>query len=406
MRVWLLKDGEHLPVQDGVSKMRTWMLAETLANRGHDVTWWSSTHSHQQKTCLFDADTDLQVEPGFTLRLLHCGGYERNVSLARVRHHRRLQHAFLRRAQSEPVPDALVAAFPLVEWADAAVRFAHDRRVRAVVDIRDPWPDVLVNVFRGPKRWAARLAFAPMRAIAARCLARADSVVSVSQGFLDWGMELAGRQQQPGDRVIHIGRPELAVESVSASWLEQLPSDRPIISFVGMFGKVYELELVCAAARVLASEPGGPVFVIAGAGDKSDAVSAMVAGLDNVLLPGWISRAEASALMQRSHAGLAPIRHVPGCLPNKIAEYLSHGLPIISSLEGDLPALMEQCRFGFSYSPGDLDGLVGAIRAMCAPGTAHAKMRSAARHLFETRFSAERVCADYADHLEALVSAQ
>ena len=58
MNVWLIKDGENLPIQPDARRMRTWMLADELVRQGHQVTWWSSTHSHQRKQLLFDRDRD------------------------------------------------------------------------------------------------------------------------------------------------------------------------------------------------------------------------------------------------------------------------------------------------------------------------------------------------------------
>ena len=49
MHIWLLKDGENLPIDGSHRKMRTWLMAEALLRAGHSVTWWSSTHNHQKK---------------------------------------------------------------------------------------------------------------------------------------------------------------------------------------------------------------------------------------------------------------------------------------------------------------------------------------------------------------------
>src|SRR5262249_17760748 len=83
MNVWLLKDGENLPIQPSARKMRMWMLADRLQERGHSVVWWSSTFSHQMRTLLYQSDVSLAVRDRLELRLLHANAYERNVSWAR-----------------------------------------------------------------------------------------------------------------------------------------------------------------------------------------------------------------------------------------------------------------------------------------------------------------------------------
>ncbi|MEL6301954.1 MAG: glycosyltransferase family 4 protein [Pseudomonadota bacterium] len=404
MRLWLLKDGEHLPVQPGVSKMRTWMLAETMAKRGHEVIWWSSTHSHQEKRRVSEVDKNIRTDSGFELRLLDAGGYKNNVSVARVLHHRALARKFDKASQMAEKPDLLVSSFPLIGWSRSAMRFAGERSIPLVVDVRDPWPDVLIHSYQGFMRSVAGVVFAPMRYSARRVLSGADHVVAVSQGFLSWAQRLGRRTQFDADHVFRIGRhPARFSPDNAPEWLDALPTERPIICFVGMFGRVYELELVCEVARRLHGLPNTPLFVLAGAGDKTDKVRELCAGLENVVLPGWISRDDAAALMRRSAIALAPIRHIPGCVPNKIAEYLSHGLPIVSSLEGDLPTMMANERFGLSYSPGDADGLEAAILKLCSEPQTLVAMRRSALSTFESSFQADSVFERYANFLESLV---
>lgn len=406
MKLWLLKDGENLPLQSGVSKMRTWTLAEVMAARGHEVTWWSSTHSHQQKVCLADEDTTYEVGPGIELRMLHCGGYQRNVSIDRIRHHQKLSRRFLSEAERLETPDLLVSSLPLVGWSKASVDYAYRHRIPSVVDIRDPWPDVLQQSFRGIGNLLSRIAFAPMRQTAKSVLRRADHLTAVSSGFLEWGQRLGGRGESNKDAVFPIGRkpPERYSRTIDEQWLIDIPENRLVVCFVGMFGRVYELELVCEAARRLQDFEHAPLFVIAGAGDKFGQVERLTRDLQNVILPGWISRDAAASLMARADIALAPIRHIPGCVPNKIAEYLSHGLPIVTSLEGDLPKLIQQYGFGISYAPGDVSGLVDGIKKMADQPDVRHSMSEAARAVFQSHFAAEQVYDAFAEHLESIVN--
>lgn len=110
MKVWLLKDGETLPIQPDARRMRTWMLAEELVRQGHDVTWWASTHSHQRKTLLCDGEREFEIAPRFRLRLLPAGAYRDNRSVSRLLHHSRLAAGFRRRAADLPPPDVVVSA--------------------------------------------------------------------------------------------------------------------------------------------------------------------------------------------------------------------------------------------------------------------------------------------------------
>ena len=68
MNVWLIQSGEPLPVNAGIRKMRTALLADVLMERGHSVYWWSSAFEHQRKIWLSQKDRDFHFMPFLTLR--------------------------------------------------------------------------------------------------------------------------------------------------------------------------------------------------------------------------------------------------------------------------------------------------------------------------------------------------
>ena len=64
LRIWLLREGEPLPGDQRPRLMRTGLLAEWLAGKGHEVTWWCSTFNHQSKTYRSDETTVMEPVPG------------------------------------------------------------------------------------------------------------------------------------------------------------------------------------------------------------------------------------------------------------------------------------------------------------------------------------------------------
>ena len=49
------------------------LLADALVNRGHRVTWWASTFSHQRKALLSASRRGVQRQLRFTLRAARLG---------------------------------------------------------------------------------------------------------------------------------------------------------------------------------------------------------------------------------------------------------------------------------------------------------------------------------------------
>lgn len=411
MNVWLIKDGENLPIQPDARRMRTWMLADELRRQGHETTWWASTHSHQRKTLLFDSDREIDVASGFRLKLLFAGSYRNNRSFGRFLHHSRLAAKFRRLAPTLPRPDVVVSALPTVGLAYEAVAFAKPRGIPVIIDIRDPWPDILVDLAPPLLRIPARIALQPMDRKARASLAGTDSLVACSRGFLDWGLRKAGLARRPADRVFYLGKERPAADSHEDSEkirsLRRMLEGKVVFCFVGSFGHVYELGLVCDAAASLERQGNRQVhFVLAGDGDQFDQVSARVKTLGNLTATGWLSASDANQLLRYSNVGLAPYRQMEGALPNKLFDYSAAGLPILASLEGEAAAILATHGAGVSYEPGDLETFVSHVKELAANGVIRERMARGSAAMFDREFLAEGIYPDYVRHVESVAHAR
>jgi glycosyltransferase involved in cell wall biosynthesis len=387
------------------------MLADALAERGHDVVWWSSTFSHQRKELVADRDGSFPVRERVTLKLLHAGSYRRNVSVRRFLHHRKLARRFAACAASEAAPDVIVSAYPIIEVAGQAVQFAKRNAIPIVVDVRDLWPDYFLDhipkLLRGPARFALRGAYRQKQYV----LQNADSVVATTEGILRWALQTGGRKRMPFDRPFYLGYPSSVAESDADSmtcpdYLRPF-RDRTILTFVGIFGSAYDLETVSRAAKVLASEGDERVhFVFAGTGRRFKEISAQVRGLPNVTMPGWLWKPQIDALLQHSSVGLVPFYDgIPDAMPNKVFEFLSAGLPLLTCLSGELRDLVESCRIGYYYRDGDHSSLLTEIRKLASDRALVENMSQNARSVFEKRFTADTVYGEYAEHIERVHAA-
>ena len=407
MNVWLIKDGENLPIQPDARRMRTWMLAEELCRRGHDTTWWSSTHSHQRKTLLFEADRDVEVASGFRLELLHAGGYRRNWSFARLLHHSRLATKFRRLAPSRSKPDVIVSAFPTIGLAYEAVAFAKRCDIPVIIDIRDPWPDILLEFTPRALRLPARVALHRQERKARASFAAADSLVACSQGFLDWGLRKAGMSRRPVDRVFYLGRERPAAvrspDSETIGNLRRALDGKVVFCFVGTFGHVYELDLICDAAAALEGQGNRQIhFVLAGDGEQFERIRARSMALGNLTATGWLGGSDAERLLRVCDVGLAPYRRMAGAMPNKIFDYAAAGLPILSSLAGDVAILLAKHGAGVSYSPGDVGAFISQVKALAEGADRRRQMAQESAALFDREFLAESIYPNYARHVESI----
>lgn len=272
MVVWILKDAEPLPLKPGQRALRSGLLAQELGRHGHEVVWWTSTFSHHLKKFIFERDTRLELMPNVTLLALDVGRYQRNISFARLLHHRRLGRRFHELAPSEPSPDIIISALPNLDFPFQAARYASGRGVPLIVDVRDPWPDVFADKSPAPLRPLVRWLTLSERRRAAHSLKSAVALTAVSKGFLRWALGLAGRTQSRHDRVFYLGHSGFKAagqESSPPSLATQL-NGKLVFTFVGTFGHSYEVELIARAAQHFHTHRPDVAFVLVGDGQQRE----------------------------------------------------------------------------------------------------------------------------------------
>lgn len=282
---------------------------------------------------------------GLHIRLLFGPAYKRNITPARAHHNRIVARAFAHEAYDAKRPDLIFCCLPTPEMAEKAIEVGQTLDIPVIVDIRDEWPDLYLTVFPRPLRGLVkRILWTEFKRIQWICR-NASCITAVSNTYLDWALKYAGRERKNLDGVFPLGYPsqmtQTHVSEDRGSRFKEIHKIRPealVVTFIGMFGASYDLETVIEAARVLEKDTCNKIqFVLAGDGDKSRKVRKMAHGLSNIVFTGWLDQGSLLELVHISSVGLAP--YITGALqslPNKPFEYLAAGLPILSSLQGEL----------------------------------------------------------------------
>jgi glycosyltransferase involved in cell wall biosynthesis len=403
--------GEPLPIDEGSPRlMRAGLLCEELAAKGHEATWFTSSFNHYRKSMRPTGEFRIEARgSSYQVVTLAATGYQRHVSLQRLRDHRVTAKDLLRSSIARPAPDVICAGLPTLDLADASARIATDRDARLVVDVQDLWPDVFESRVPPQVRRLTKPLFRPMLRQAERACTVATGIVGVSEPFMQWGLDHAGRSRGEHDRVFPLAY-QRAVPSdddfrvAREFWAAKgVTPDRPIAVFVGSMSNAFDFRHVTDAARRLRSTRPDVQFVIAGNGPLRDELERAAADLPNVVVPGWIDGAQIHALLSMAKVGLAPYlpRHdFESNISNKIIEYLSAGLPVVTSLRQGLTVdLLGSTSTGASYDHAADDGLTGALGATMLPTDQWTAISERARRVFEERFDARVVYADYADYL-------
>jgi glycosyltransferase involved in cell wall biosynthesis len=178
-----------------------------------------------------------------------------------------------------------------------------------------------------------------------------------------------------------------------------------LVCFFGTIGRQFDLETVIMAARRLEGGARRFRFVLCGSGDMLPHYRKLAGDITSVAFPGWVGAAEIWTLMRIARAGLAPYRNSIDfrlSLPNKTIEYLSAGLPLVSSLTGELERLLEAHGCGVTYTEGDAESLAATLVELYDHRAGLETMAANALELYQGRFTAERIYNELCVYLEDL----
>lgn len=408
MRIWLLTIGEPLPVDGPDERLfRTGILAQTLARRGHEVTWWTSAFDHVRKRFRAPETSSVSWEGvDAEIVLLRGTGYARNISLQRMRDHRAVAREFARLASGRPLPDVILCSIPIVELATEALKVGPP----VALDCRDMWPDIFADSVPGAARPLARLALNGMERETRAAFRQAAAVLGHTLPFVEWGLGYAERSATPLDRDFPFGyeAPAVSAEQLADAerfWDEQgvaADDSRVRLCFFGAVGHQFRFDALRDLPDMNAQ------FVICGEGESAPMLREAAARHSDrrLVVPGWVDRPKITALMARSHLGFAPYNDEPmyrASIPNKAIEYWSGGLPIAWQVpQGIVADLIREHGVGLIFR--DLPDLARQIAALTESG--REAMRANARRLFDERFRAEAVYRDFADHLERIAGSK
>jgi glycosyltransferase involved in cell wall biosynthesis len=362
MLIWLVKIGETLPIgQSDKRLLRTGLIANTFIEKGHNVVWWSSTFDHFKKKHNFQVDTDLQLSPNYRLTLLHGKGYQKNVSLARIKDHRSISKKFQKRIYDEKIkPDIIVCAYPTIELAFNCIQFGKKFNVPVIIDIRDLWPDIFIEeLLPAVIRKFALIFFNLFIKKHQYVFKNATAIIGITEKILNWGAEYAGRKSRDIDRVFHLSysKPSIQHTTQTVKSLSQkgllFKENVMYVCLIGTISKYkFDLKPIVSAAKILQKSNVKVEFVICGDGEGLEWLKNETKGLTNIHFTGWINQNEIAYILENVQVGLAPYFNTftyITSIPSKISEYFAYGLTVVSGLNGELGNLITQNKAGYVY---------------------------------------------------------
>ncbi len=417
MIVWLITIGEPLPIDKKDRLHRTGILAKLLVTKGHRVIWWTSTFDHVRKEHRFNRDTYYKVANNFEIKLLHSIGYRKNISLSRFINHYLIARSFLKNASEVTKPDIILCSLPTLELSLSAVRYGKKMDIPVVLDMRDMWPEVFLDFIPYWAKGIAKIIFSPMYSTLHKACNDATCITGITQGYVEWGVKCANRTAKNLDRYFPFGYTKITpneedIKEAKGFWKKlgiNQDNNKMNVCYFGNLGKGFMSEYinVINAAKKLEMKKFPIQLIMCGRGENLSFYREQSEGCDNILFPGWINESQIWTLLRMSSIGLLPYQNNKSFVisyPNKSIEYLSAGLPIISSLKGVLGSLLHSYNCGITYESENVDDLVSKLIYLYNNPKIIKNMSKNALDLYKDKFVAEKVYNEMIDYLKYISS--
>jgi glycosyltransferase involved in cell wall biosynthesis len=299
-------------------------------------------------------------------------------------------------------PDVIFATHTPLTIGLAGIALSRHFNVPFVFEVRDLWPEALVNVgaLRNP------LAIRWLRRMARKIYAEAKHIVALSPGMKE-GIVRTG---VPAERVTVIPNAsdlDLFQPGLDGSaWRNRLGlGDRFAAVYFGAMGLANGLEYVIEAARILAERGRDHiVLVLHGSGGKRPDLETLARGyeLTNVVFSDPVpDKAEVARIVAACDACMTIYRAAKEHTwsPNKMFDALAAGKPVLINVPGWLGETIENNKCGRCVAPDRPETLAEAIEELAADAELCRQMGENARALAEREFAREKL----ASRLEAVL---
>jgi glycosyltransferase involved in cell wall biosynthesis len=274
--------------------------------------------------------------------------------------------------------------------------------VPVIIDIRDLWPDIFEEVLPNWMRTLIKPYIAYSRRRLSKACKNATAIIAITPDFLKWGLKYANRKATPLDKVFYMGYQDSPMQNLKTydEWKKYGIKDTDFVAcFFGYLGRQFNIDPIIDAAELL-KDKSNIKFVLCGTGEALPRIKAKVQSLSNVILPGWIEQKRIKSLLELSSVGLAPYRNSINFtmnIPNKFAEYLSAGLPVLLGIDGVMGNLVQQHDCGFVYK--NAEELADILLKLENDKLFYKTLSRNSRYLYEEQFMASKIYLDMAQHL-------
>jgi glycosyltransferase involved in cell wall biosynthesis len=412
MKVWIFQSGEPLHIDKGNARpMRAMNLANTLVEKGHDVIIWSSSFYHQKKFQRTKLFKKIIVNKKLEIRLIPSPGYKKNISIKRLFDHFMLAYNLKKKLDIEKtLPDLAFVGYPPIETAFIMTSWLKKKKIPYLLDIKDQWPLIFIESFPKILQPLIQLILLPYFYVAKKTFKDSPAICAMSKSFLDWSLKFSNRKKNKSDIVAPLTSPDYKLknleEKYAYSWWQKngiMPNDTFRVIFIGSFSRAFDFDLIFNVANYFLEKDIKCEFVLCGDGEFKEYLKKKSQNFSNIKIIDWINLPKAITLSRMSSAFIAPYKNKDDfmkSIPNKVVDAIKFGIPLLSSLKGEVESLIKKNEIGFIYY--NEKSLINIIDFLLNNVNLHRKISNNCKKIYKEKFKFNKIYNELIQNLENL----
>lgn len=333
-------------------------IAKLLQQTGHEVVFVTSRFAHSEKRRRLEVGKSLVN--GIEFHIIDEPGYQKNVSLQRIKSIRIFEANFSRWLEQSNKFDLVYSAYPLMGTNSIIAKLKRTKRwgdFSFVIDIQDIWPDSITSAL--PALRFGKLFFKLFhKVIIRKTFRQADQIVAVSKTYLDWANGIAGFS---GGHVIYIGSNQGAVrERKPGKTVDNVTR----LFYIGSLGNSYDLETpISAVLKMIRAGKKVELHIIGGS--EQEIAKLRPLAHEGVFFHGYVHYKEMFDLITTFDIAINPIRtHAAQSITNKLSDYFSIGCPILNSQKNQEVLNLLKAKVSQNYTSGNAESFVKAFYSL------------------------------------------
>ena len=398
-RLWMLNHYAVGPDMPGGN--RHFELSRELLDHGWNTTVFATPFSHRiakpiRDVSLFRPFYSETIED-VAFRWIYSSPYKKN-DWRRYLNMLSFAAASIPGSIGQVRPDVVLGSSPHPIAAFAAWLLAKRHRAPFVFEVRDLWPDTLIQM--GLKNPAV---IKPLAALE-RFLYQQAALIPVLTEGIGESIEAKG---VPAEKVLFLPnaskRPEpIEPESRQATRRRMNWQDSIVAIYAGAHGPANGLEEVIDATSSLQGQ-ARLKLVFLGDGPSKDDLQRKAAGRSDIEFLDPVPKNEVSSLLRAADIGILSLRNTKvfeGARPNKIFDYMANGLPVLTTIGGEAARVLEEAQAG-DYVP--FSELAHALKRLARDESRRKTMGQSGFQYVSSTMTREQTASILADRLDQLL---